>query len=74
MYQTTFRLPHQRISLVVKEIKGMSSSYDAPSVPLRKELGWLSIKEKEMIVKETPTMMYKSLNDLAPQYLSDLFV
>ena len=29
---------------------------------------------KEMIVKETSTMMYKSLNDLAPQYLSDLFV
>ena len=29
---------------------------------------------KEMIVKETSTMMYKSLNDLAPTYLSDLFV
>ena len=50
----------------------MESPYDAPSVPLRKELGCLSIKE--MIVKETSTMMYKSLNDLAPQYLSDLFV
>ena len=49
------------------------SSYDAPSVPLRKELGWLSVKEM-IIVKETSTMMYKSLNDLAPQYLSDLFV
>ena len=48
------------------------SSYDAPSEPLRKELGWLSVKE--MIVKETSTMMYKSLNDLAPQYLSDLFL
>ena len=44
------------------------SSYDAPSVPLCKELGWLSIKE--MIVKETSTMMYKSLNDLAPQQKS----
>ena len=44
------------------------SSCDAPSEPLRKELGWLSVKE--MIVKETSTMMYKSLNDLAPQYLS----
>ena len=41
-------------------------------MPLRKELGWLSVKE--MIVKETSTIMYKSLNDLAPQYLSDLFV
>ena len=40
--------------------------------PLRKELGWLSIKE--MIVKETSSMMYKSLNDLASQYLIDLFV
>ena len=27
-----------------------------------------------MIVKETSSMMYKSLNDLAPQYISDLFV
>ena len=43
------------------------SPYDAPSVPLCKKLGWLSIKE--MIVKETSTMMYKSLNDLTPQYL-----
>ena len=48
------------------------SSYDAPSEPLRKDLGWLSVKE--MIVKETSTMMYKCLNDLAPKYLSDLFV
>ena len=40
-------------------------------MPLRKEIGWLSIKE--IIVKEISTMMYKSLNDLAPQYLSDLF-
>ena len=48
------------------------SSYDAPSEPLRKDLGWLSVKE--MIVKETSTMMYKSLNDPGPKYLSDLFV
>ena len=48
------------------------SSYDAPSEPLRKDLGWLSVKE--MIVKETSTMMHKSLNDLVPKYLSDLFV
>ena len=48
------------------------SLYDAPSVPLHKELCWLSIKE--MIVKETSSVIYKSLNDLAPQYLSDLFV
>ena len=47
-------------------------SYDAPSEPLRKDLGWLSVKK--MVVKETSTMIYKSLNDLAPKYLSDLFV
>ena len=41
-------------------------------MPLRKELGWLPVKE--LMVKETSTMMYKSLNDLAPQYLRDLFV
>ena len=48
------------------------SPYDAPSVPLRKELGWLSIKE--MIVNKTSTIMYKTLNDLAPLSLSNLFV
>ena len=48
------------------------SPYDVPSLPLHKELGWLSIKE--IIVKETSAMMYKSLNDLPPHYLSDLFV
>ena len=48
------------------------ASYDAPSELLRRDLDWLSVKE--MIVKETSTMMYKSLNDLAPKYLSDLFV
>ena len=48
------------------------SSYGAPSEPLRKDLGWQSVKE--MIVKETSTMTYKSLNDLAPKYLSGLFV
>ena len=48
------------------------SSYDAPSEPLRKDLGWLFLKE--MIVKETSTMMYKSLSDLAPKYLGDLLV
>ena len=46
------------------------SSYGAPSEPLHRDLGWLFIKE---IVKETSTMMYKSLNDLAPKYLSNLF-
>ena len=48
------------------------SSYDAPSEPLLKDLGWLSVTE--MILKETSTMMYKSLNDLATKYLSDKFV
>ena len=34
------------------------SSHDAPSEPLRKDLGWLSVKE--MIVKETSTMSAKN--------------
>ena len=41
-------------------------------MPLRKELGWLSIKE--MIATETSILMYKSLSDLAPKCLSDLLV
>ena len=48
-----------------------NSSFDAPSRPLIVELGWRTIEE--LISNESKTMVFKSLNDLAPQYLCNLF-
>ena len=48
-----------------------NSSFDAPSRPLIVELGWRTIEE--LIGNESKTMVFKSLNDSAPQYLCDLF-
>ena len=45
--------------------------YDAPAAPLLQSLGWLSIKD--LIRKATAMLTYKSLNSLAPQYLTELF-
>ena len=41
-----------------------NSSFDTPSRPLIVELGWKTIEE--LIGNETRTMIFKSLNDLAP--------
>ena len=43
-----------------------------PSIYFGMKLGWPSVQK--LIYKETGSMVYKSLNSLAPQYLSDLFV
>ena len=48
-----------------------NSSFDTPSRPLITELGWKTVDE--LIDNETKTMVYKSLRDLAPQYLCNLF-
>ena len=48
-----------------------NSSFDAPSRPLIQELGWKTIEE--IINCETKTMVYKSLHELAPEYLCSLF-
>ena len=48
-----------------------NSSFDTPSRSLIAELGWRTIEE--LIGYETKTMVFKSLNDLAPQYLCNLF-
>ena len=47
------------------------SSFDTPSRPLITELGWKTVEE--LIGNESKTMVFKSLNDLAPQYLCNLF-
>ena len=49
-----------------------NSPFDASAAPLLQRLGWPSVQK--LINKETGPMVYKSLNSIAPQYLSDLFV
>ena len=48
-----------------------NSSYDTPGRPLIEGLGWKTIQE--LIKNESGTMVFNSLNGLAPQYLSRLF-
>ena len=48
-----------------------NSSFDSSSRPLIERLGWKIIEQ--LISNESKTMVFKSLNDLAPQYLSSLF-
>ena len=47
-----------------------NSSYDASAMPIIRKLGWHAVSE--MIQMETLSMVYKSINDLAPTYLSRL--
>ena len=49
-----------------------NSRCDAPSDNLIKLLGWRKIDE--MIQYESRVMVYKSINELAPHYLHDLFI
>ena len=49
-----------------------NSRYDAPSDNLIKQLGWSKIDE--MIQYESRVMVYKSVNELAPHNLNDLFI
>ena len=49
-----------------------NSSFDAPSRPLIEELGWQTVDQ--LISSESKTMVFESLNELAPQYLCDLFI
>ena len=48
-----------------------NSSFDTPSRPIIAELGWQTIEE--LIDNESKIKVFKSLNDLAPQYLCNLF-
>ena len=48
-----------------------NSSFDSPSRPLIVSLGWKTIRE--LVDEESRSMVYKSLNELAPQYMRNLF-
>ena len=49
-----------------------NSPFCASAAPLLQRLGWASVQK--LMNKETGSMIYKSLDSLAPRYLSDLFV
>ena len=48
-----------------------NSSYDAPSVPLIRSLGWETIDD--LINQEIRTITFNSVNNLVSHYLIDLF-
>ena len=48
-----------------------NSSYDSSASALIKTLNWPTVAD--MIKVETACMVYKSINDLAPDYLSEMF-
>ena len=47
------------------------SPFDTPGAPLLQRLGWPSIDK--LFNRETCTMVFKSLNDLAPENLGNIF-
>ena len=47
-----------------------NSSFDTPSRLLIDRLGWKTIDQ--LIAEESKTMVYKSMHEMAPQYLCDL--
>ena len=49
----------------------LDQPYDSPSSPLFKELKWLSFPKRVSYHKAV--IVYKSLNDLTPEYISSLF-
>ena len=49
----------------------LESSYNTPSGPLIKSLGWKTIRE--LVDEESNLIVYKSINGLAPQYFRNLF-
>ena len=48
-----------------------NSPYDASAAPLIQNLSWPTISD--LTRKETATLVYKSLNSLAPAYMTKLF-
>ena len=62
---TLQKLPNRAARIVT------NSSYDAPADALIQKLKWPTIAE--IIKRETATIVYKSLNNPAPTYLSTNF-
>ena len=63
---TRLQMLQNRAAKIVK-----NSSFNTPSNQLIEKLGWKTINE--LIDIESKTMLFKSLNELAPLYLRSLF-
>ena len=63
--QTLQKLQNRAARIVAK------SSFDAPAMPIIRSLKWPTVDD--IIRSEIATTMYKSLNGLLPEYLSNLF-
>jgi predicted lipase len=50
----------------------LNAKYDIPSLQLFKKLGWLSIQNR-LIEYHKSVLMYKYINNSAPDYLCNLF-
>ena len=48
-----------------------NNSFDTLGIPLVRRLGWKTIEE--LIAHDSELMVFKSINGLAPRYMSDLF-
>ena len=48
-----------------------NTPFDSSAAPLLQRLGWLPVHR--LIYRETSSMLYKSLNGLAPDHLSQIF-
>ena len=66
---TTINQLHKLQNRVARIIT--NSDYNSPSRAIIEGLGWSTVEE--LINSESSRMVYKSLNNLAPQYLSDIF-
>ena len=65
-YLTNYRLQNRAVHVLTH------SSYDADANQLLKELGWDNLETRCQKLKAE--MVYKSLNGLAPNYLSSKFI
>ena len=53
-----------------------NSRYGASAKPIIKKLGWLTVSEiiqMETLIYKSIVMVYKSISDLAPTYLTEMF-
>ena len=66
---TEINLLHKMQNRAARIVTG--SNFDTSGLTLVKQLGWKTICE--LIDSESNTMVFKSLNNLAPQYLCNLF-
>ena len=69
MWRTTFNQLQKLQNRAARIL--LDTSYNTPSGPLIKSLGWKTTRE--LADEESKLIVYKSINGLVPQYLRNLF-